>query len=324
MKIYKSAGIFLALMSTGVYLSAQDAAAQAVTPPQSQNLLNITYSNILVVLAVLVLIGVILAALNLVYAMLELQKYKVAEKFGLDAIKDENFSTSKSLWQNISDSLWNLKPMEKEQDIDLGHDYDGIRELDNSLPPWWVWLFYGTIFWGVGYIAYYHITGKGPNQKQEYIAAMEAAEEQKALFLSTQANAIDETNVTLISDEASLAAGKEIYVANCAVCHGQSGEGLVGPNMTDKYWIHGGSINDIFKTIKYGVPEKGMISWKSQLNPKAMQNVASYLLTFQGTNPANQKAAEGELYEPIQTTPTGTDTTVVEKTVKDTTAVPQK
>ena len=325
MKIYKTASLFLALMSTGAYLSAQDAAAAPAPAPQ-QNLMNITYSNILVVLAVLVLIGVILAALNLVYAMLELQKYKVAEKYGVDAIKDENFSSSKSLWQSISDKLWNLKPMEKEQDIDLGHEYDGIRELDNSLPPWWVWLFYGTIIWGAGYLFYYHVSGKGPDQKQEYVAAMEAAEEQKALFLSSQANAIDETNVTLATDDASIAAGKEIYVANCAVCHGQNGEGLVGPNMTDKYWIHGGSINDLFKTIKYGVPEKGMISWQSQLNPKAMQNVASFILTFQGTNPPNQKASEGQLYEPTAAGATGaaTDTTAVETTVKDTTAMQKK
>ena len=323
MKINKTISLFSFFLLAQFGLFGQDAAAPAPVATANQNLLNITYSNFLVVLAVLVLIGVVLAGLNLVYAMLELQKFKVAEKFGIDAVKDESFSSSNSLWQSISDRLWKLKPMDKEQDIDLGHEYDGIRELDNSLPPWWLWLFYGTMIWGAGYLFYYYVSGKGLDQKQEYVAEMKAAEEQKALFLSTQANDIDEKSVTVATDEASLAAGKEIFVANCAVCHGQNGEGLVGPNMTDKYWIHGGSINDIFKTIKYGVPEKGMISWQAQLNPKAIQNVASYILTFQGTNPPNQKASEGVLYEPAATTTDGSvnDTTKVESVVKDTTVM---
>ena len=101
-----------------------------------------------------------------------------------------------------------------------------------------------------------------------------------------------------MEDEAALAAGETIFLSKCASCHGQLGEGGVGPNLTDRYWVHGGSISDIFATIKYGVPEKGMISWQSQLRPKNMQQVASFIKTLEGTDPPNQKDKEGTLYQP--------------------------
>ncbi|HQU52955.1 MAG TPA: c-type cytochrome, partial [Saprospiraceae bacterium] len=132
----------------------------------------------------------------------------------------------------------------------------------------------------------------------EYEMAMKEAKQQVAEYVAAQGNLVDETNVTARTDDAALAQGKDIWIANCVACHGANGEGGVGPNMTDKYWIHGGDIKNIFNTIKYGVPEKGMISWQTQLSPSAMADVASYILTLQGTNPPNAKAPQGDLYNP--------------------------
>ncbi|TAE47241.1 MAG: cytochrome C oxidase subunit III, partial [Bacteroidetes bacterium] len=191
--------------------------------------------------------------------------------------------------------------------IDLGHNYDGIRELDNSLPPWWKWGFYFTIAWGLVYVWHFHVSeialakvlfGPGISSAEEYNIAMKEADEQKEVYLAKVGNQIDEKNVTLVTDAEGLANGKTIFTTNCVVCHGANGEGGVGPNLTDKFWIHGGSVNKVFATIEYGVPAKGMIPWLGQLKPKEIQNVASYILSLQGTNPANPKAPEGTEYIP--------------------------
>lgn len=304
---------------------AQEVAAEA-TPP-APNFFNQAYNNILVVLTILVLILVVLAGINLVWALIESQRMKLLDRYGPEVMEKANLTASGSLWSTLSEKAWKLVPKDKEQDIDLGHEYDGIRELDNSLPPWWLWLFYGTILWSAVYLWYYHVSDRGPDQQQEYVAAMEMGEAEKAKFLATQANSVDEKTVTVLTDAAALAEGKEIYTASCMVCHGANGEGTVGPNFTDKYWIHGGRINDLFKTIKYGVPEKGMISWQSQLRPAAIQKVASYILSLQGTNPPNPKAPQGDLFDPAAAGEKSTapaDSTAVGQAnspKKDTTAV---
>lgn len=188
-------------------------------------------------------------------------------------------------------------PIEKEGDILLEHAHDGIRELDNRLPPWWVNMFIMTIIWAGGYMYYYHFGGSGPSSSEEYKAEMEIAQKQKAMALAGKAEAVNEENVTTLTDAAALAEGEATFKSVCAACHGQKGEGGVGPNMTDDNWIHGGGIKNVFKTIKYGVPEKGMISWQSQLKPSDMQKVASYILALKGTNPPNAKAPQGEIWE---------------------------
>lgn len=216
---------------------------------------------------------------------------------------------SESVLEKLKKKYWeDAVPIDREHEIMSHHEYDGIRELDNSLPPWWVNMFILTIIWAVGYMYYYHWGGNGPSSAEEYTIAMEQAQKQQAVSLAGMANAVDESNVVALTESGALGEGELIFKNVCAACHGLAGEGTVGPNMTDEYWIHGGGIKEIFKTIKYGVPDKGMISWQSQLTPADIQKVASYILTLKGTNPPNPKAPQGEIW--------------VEKVAVDTTAVP--
>ncbi|MFN4081532.1 MAG: cbb3-type cytochrome c oxidase N-terminal domain-containing protein [Saprospiraceae bacterium] len=203
-------------------------------------------------------------------------------------------------WTRMRKKYWeDAVPVEREADIMLHHNYDGIRELDNSLPPWWVNMFIITIICGAIYMFYYHFGGGGPLQAEEYEREMEKAKKEIAIALAGKANAVDESNVTLITDALALGEGELIFKNSCAACHGAQGEGnAVGPNLTDEYWLHGGGIQNVFKTIKYGVPEKGMISWQSQLKAADMQKVASYILSLQGTNPPNAKDPQGEIWKP--------------------------
>lgn len=190
-------------------------------------------------------------------------------------------------------------PKSKEKDILMDHSYDGIRELDNDLPPWWKYGFYLSIVLGVIYLFYYHGGNNShPVSVSEYMVAVEEAEEQKKAYLARMESLIDESNVSILMDKGDLASGEKIYMDNCRTCHGAAGEGGIGPNLTDKYWLHGGSMVDIFKTIKYGVPEKGMLSWQEKLTPKQIQQTASFITTLVGTNPPNGKEPQGEEYVP--------------------------
>jgi mono/diheme cytochrome c family protein len=269
-------------------------------------------------------------------------------------------------------------PMVEEKDKFTDHDYDGIRELDNDLPRWWLYLFYFTIIWGLLYLVHYHVLDSGdssyaelqkeydPNWKEEvksglftgyrspFYSDKELTPRQRIEFatlskfqgdsvfndlikramkrakaenldklisafpdLWQQLAAGDTPPVELpveavaktgsdpvidyqpLTDVASLTAGKDIFSISCASCHGPAGEGGIGPNMTDEYWLHGGSINDIISTIEKGVPAKGMIPWRGQLKPEQILQVASYISTLQGTNPPNAKAPQGEVYNPM-------------------------
>ena len=173
-----------------------------------------------------------------------------------------------------------------------GHEYDGIKELDNRLPKWWLGLFYITIIFAAVYFLRFHVLKTAPLQEDEYNNEVAAAETK---YKAVQpANTIDASTVTLMSDESSLAAGKVIFDKNCVVCHLALGQGLVGPNLTDNYWIHGCTIGEVFNLITIGVPEKGMISWKTQLTPEQIQQVSSYILSLKGTNPPNPKEPQGQ------------------------------
>lgn len=182
-----------------------------------------------------------------------------------------------------------------EQEQDMGHDFDGIRELNNPTPPWWRYGFYGSIIFGVVYLWVYHVSHSAPLQLEELaIAEARAAEAQQA-YLAHAANNIDEKNVKPMTEAADIADGKKLYATNCTACHGAEGQGMVGPNLTDDYWLHGGQLNKVFSTIKYGVPEKGMKSWKDDFSPKQIAQLASFIKSLHGSNPPGAKEPQGEL-----------------------------
>ncbi len=169
------------------------------------------------------------------------------------------------------------------------HVFDGIAEYDNPLPRWWVWLFYLTIAWTVVYIPYMH-WGPGDLPQDEY------AKEMAAYGPAKEAPKLSPEELqALTQDAAVVAEGKGLYDSRCANCHGPDGGGLVGPNLTDEFWLHGdGSVAEVLHIVNVGVPDKGMLAWKDQLKPAEVQAVSAYVVTLQGTTPANPKAPQGE------------------------------
>lgn len=196
---------------------------------------------------------------------------------------------------NILDRFNKSVSIEKEATIMLDHDYDGIHELDNSLPPWWKWGFVFTIIFACGYLWYYH-AGSGPSQAQEYAMAVEKAEAEKAAYMAKAGNAVDENSVKLIEDKAELADAATLFKNTCAACHREDAGGNVGPNLTDNYWLHGGKLQDIFKTIKYGWKDKGMPEWQHNMSAKQIAGLASYIKSLTGKNVPGGKAPQGDLF----------------------------
>ncbi|RZS69329.1 cbb3-type cytochrome c oxidase N-terminal domain-containing protein [Pseudobacter ginsenosidimutans] len=239
----------------------------------------------------------------------------------LSRVKKQNATehekaTKPAAWKTIWAKLNSLKPIEQEKALVMDHEYDGIRELDNRLPPWWLYGFYGTIIFAGIYLWRYHVSETAPLSQQEFAIAMEKAEEQKAAYLKKSANNVDENTVKMLTESSALDAGKTVFIQNCAACHGKDGEGTVGPNLTDDYWLHGGSIADVFKSVKYGWPEKGMRSWKEDLSPVQIAQVSSFIKSLHGSNPPNGKEKQGELYQesgaaPSDSTAAKADSSVV-------------
>lgn len=226
-----------------------------------------------------------------------LQKPKAAEN-NIAASLPQELRPEQGFWGWFWEKFNDAAPKAKERDILLDHNYDGIKELDNNLPPWWKWGFALTALYAVVYLYIYQWsnTEDVPPSIVEYRQEMEAGEASRQAYLAQMESSIDENNVVVITEEPALLAGKEIFDNNCATCHAADGGGKAGPNLTDQYWIHGGGIADIFKTIKYGVIKKGMIPWEKKLTPKQMQEVASYIYTLEGTTPADPKDPQGEEY----------------------------
>ncbi len=188
------------------------------------------------------------------------------------------------------------KPIEKEQEIVLDHNYDGIRELDNDLPPWWVYMFYATMVFAAIYLLRYHVFN-GTTQREEYEIEVAQAKAEIEEYKRNNKDLIDAESVELLTDPKDLAAGKSIFADNCVACHKDSGGGGIGPNLTDDYWILGGGIKNVFHTISEGGrPGKGMIAWKTDLKPSEMAQVASYVISLHGTNPPDGKEPEGDLW----------------------------
>jgi cytochrome c oxidase cbb3-type subunit 3 len=202
-----------------------------------------------------------------------------------------------------------FRPAAQEAEIDLGHEYDGIRELDNRLPPWWLWGFYITIVAAGIYLWRFHVAHTAPLSAEEFEISMKLAARQQEEYLKKAANLIDENSVKLLTMDIDVAAGKNMFANNCVACHGKLGEGGVGPNLTDAYWLHGGSLSEIFKSIKYGWQEKGMKSWKEDFTPSQMAQLSSYIYKMKGSTPPNPKAPQGDLYTEA-TTASGDSSTV--------------
>lgn len=229
------------------------------------------------------------------------------QKQKLEEIQSVPFTES-AFYQGLMKKLSKSKDIEQEDEIILDHDYDGIKELDNVLPPWWVGLFYITIIFAVVYLIRFHVI-KEYDQDKEYLMEMADAQKQIDTYKLTAPDLMSVENVTLLTDAGDLAKGKMLYEANCIACHKADGGGSIGPNLTDDHWILGGGIKNVFNTLMEGGRDgKGMVSWKNMIKPSDLQKVASYVLTLQGTNPADAKAPEGEVWvdEQAQASPTPT------------------
>lgn len=279
--------IGLSVLAQTGFAQTGDAATVAVDVPNYGGLSAAAFYALVAVLAIEVVTIFFLA-----FSIRRIFQELLPEKEAAPAI-EAKFSH----WWSSLDKKFFTKAVsvEKEADIMIDHNYDGIQELDNSLPPWWKYGFYITIFVAIFYLGYYHTFAIGQNPTQEYLAEMEQARIQKEAYEATNKDKIDEANVPM-ADAAGIAAGKEIYAAKCWPCHGKAGEGGAGPNLTDDHWLHKGSLNDIYHSIKVGYPDKGMQSWVKEFTPKQMSYLASYIKTMRGTNPPGAKGPEGELF----------------------------
>lgn len=291
-------------------LSTLPLAASAQAGASGDSALDLIYRNFGLFFIFSIIVLAVVGMFSMFRTLAKVQLSRIYEEKGLEAFKKAAKAPTQSFWKRLYKKWTAYVPVEKEKDIQLDHSYDGIRELDNRLPPWWLAMFYITIAFSVLYLGYYHVLGKGNLQIAQYEAEMEEAETAVAAFVARQADQVNENNVKPLTEAAPLESGKEIFLTKCAACHGQLGEGGVGPNMTDQYWLHGGSINDIFRTVKYGVIEKGMIPWKDQLRAQEIQEVSSYILSLQGTNPPNGKEPQGDLYEGPMETAAARDTII--------------
>ncbi len=251
-------------------------------------------------LTLLVILGVVLAVIVL---LLILMVYLMSFMAAVLRKEDPSPVNEPSWWDTfkerfVTGQVDEVGGKEEKAKMMADHSYDGITELDNFMPPWLQGVFVGTVIFAVVYFVNYSVLGNGPTGVEEYEEELRvealAAEFRQANMLA----GIDENSVVFDESAGALAAGKTIFETNCAACHANDGGGGVGPNLTDEYWIHGGSISEVFSIVKYGVVEKGMIPWQDQLSPEQMQQVSSYILTMKGTTPANPKAPQGELYTP--------------------------
>lgn len=250
---------------------------------------------------------VILALLMNIRSLLRTEKENLVDASITEEEKIAIKKNQLSWWDRFN----KLKPVSEEADLDLGHEYDGIRELNNRLPPWWLYGFYLCIIFAGVYLWRFHVTHNGPSSAQEYETSVADAKARIDAYLKAKGDAVDENTVVLITDKASLDEGKIIFEKSCVTCHKATGGGDVGPNLTDDYWLHGNDIKSVFKTIRYGF--NAMPQWQMAYSNKQIQLVASYVKSLHGSNPPNPKAPQGvEMKEIPVTNPSDT-------TKKDTT-----
>ena len=232
-------------------------------------------------------LSVILVLLLHVKMLLKVEKEKTT-------VSEEAKKSTINWWSRLN----SFRPAEQEADIDLGHDYDGIRELDNRLPPWWLYGFYLSIIVAGIYLWRFHVSHSGPSSKEEFEYSMANAELKIKEYLKTKGELVDENTVTLLSAADDMAEGKKIFITSCGVCHKPTGGGDIGPNLTDDYWIHGNDLKSVFKTIRYGI--NAMPQWQNSYSNKQIAQVSSFVMTLRGTKPENPKEPQGQLYQEVR------------------------
>ncbi|MBL7740780.1 MAG: c-type cytochrome [Chitinophagaceae bacterium] len=299
---------FLLLSGSSVFAQGGVKAEQTtVTATSSIGGMAASTFYIMATVVFLELLIIIVLLLNIRF-LLKKEKEKIAEPVTEAEIAKviEEKRNRLSWWDKFN----SLRPVSQEADLDLGHDYDGIRELNNRLPPWWLYGFYLTIVFAAVYLWRFHVSHTGPSSKEEYETAVAKAELKEKEYLKTKGENIDENTVVFLTAKAELDAGKVIYEKGvCSSCHGTDGSGIVfgqpgvGPNLTDDYWLNGGSIKNIFTTIKYGVAGKGMQAWSSTYSAKEMAQIASYIKSLKGAKLPKVKDPQGELYKEEETKP---------------------
>lgn len=256
--------------------------AQAEAVVETEPFFAIGYNEVFIMTVVNILLLVVIFFLKRM--LNDMLRMVVTEK---EVAPEEEFGAK------ISHALTDWVPMEEEHTILMDHDYDGIQELDNNLPPWWKWGFYTTIVFAVIYLFNFHVLKLGDLQIAEYEKDVAQSELDVMAYLESMSLNVDENTAVDLMDAVNLKSGESIYVKNCAVCHLEDGGGQVGPNLTDDYWIYGPDMKSIFKTIKYGA-NNGMTSWKEKLTPVEIQEVSTYIRTMHGTTPAISKEPQGE------------------------------
>ncbi len=181
-----------------------------------------------------------------------------------------------------------------DQDRLIEHSYDGIQEYDNPLPRWWIYLFVATIVYSVFYGLNIGV-GPGPGRIAQYEAEMTAF---RAAHPPPEAGPSASELAALVNDPAAIKSGQQVFITNCASCHKPDGGGMIGPNLTDNAWIHGGTLEAIHQTIVNGVLAKGMPPWGKLLKPDQIDAVTAFVASLKGTNPPGAKAPEGEVMDP--------------------------
>lgn len=293
--LIKTIGILAMMLFVASPLLAQDSVQPSYWNDPFNHPMTPLYIITTFIFVVIILIGFVGLYLIKVVNLLTVQAEKDrAAKLGMEYVPRPTW------WSKFMQQVNASVPVEEEQSIELDHEYDGIKELDNHLPPWWKWLFIGTIIWGAIYLVVYHIWDSMPLQIQEYETELVQAKEQLAKLRASQPQAVIDVNTLEYSADAEiLGNGKTIYTTNCVACHNSDGGGnAIGPNLTDDYWLHMGDLKSIFNTINVGVVEKGMPAWGKTMSPKDVRDVTFYVMSLHGTTPANPKAPQGELYKP--------------------------
>jgi cytochrome c oxidase cbb3-type subunit III len=272
---------------------AQDAQIKSFLSDPVNHPMTPAYALMALLLIVVLIIAIVgIAMIRVLNSLADKAERERAERTGVP------FKPRPSFWSRFVQKANASVALEDEKSIEMDHDYDGIRELDNHLPPWWKWLFYGTIGWAGVYMIVYHFSGSLPLMEDEYKNEVSIAEDQKKQFLAKQPKVeVDESTLEYTHDEAIISKGKEIYSINCSPCHKNDGGGGIGPNLTDEYWLHGGDVKNIYTVVKNGVPEKGMISWAGVLKPEELRNVSFFIMSLKGTNPPGAKGPQGEVFK---------------------------